>query len=165
MISCSKEKTTEKRLIKRDGVWKIDQIEYVYVFEGVDSTIEIDADIGTVYNAGTVTFTENTAHFKYTINSNEYDVRFKYYVLEDGTFIVNQIDNSFFSSLLGGIFSGDIDNIYEDFDMEQSVILYTGELENRKTGEIVGAETRQYVSTSVIDIEQEIFTATFQISR
>ncbi len=165
LIACSKEKITENRLTKRDGEWNIDQIEYTYVYEGVDSTIDMQIDIGTVTNAGTVTFTKSTVEFKYDLNLNSYNVQYRYIILNDGTFLINKIENSFFTNLIESILSGETENAYDNFDIDQSIVLYTGELSNRINAEIIGTETRQYVSTSNINIEQEVFTATFTISR
>jgi len=70
LVGCSKDKRVENQLKKKDGIWIIDDVQWVYDFQNLITGYTILSE-GTTLDAGTFTFHDDgSGSYDYTVSTN-----------------------------------------------------------------------------------------------
>jgi len=139
LAGCSKDKRIENQLTKKDGVWNIDEVQWVTT-EQIFTPFSQAVLTGTTINAGTFTFDDGgSGSYDYTAGGVRRTGSFTYTV-DDEAIAVVQVSQGL-------------------FPFYQETIVYAGEKPGKKTLTLDGTEVYQ-------DIEQQtIFAGEFYLSR
>ena len=139
LASCSKDKKIENQLKKKDGVWNIDEVQWVtteQIFFPFSQTVLL----GTSYNVGTFTFDEDGGgSYDYTVNGKQRTGIFGYSVENEEVAII-KVEQGL-------------------FPFYQSTTVYVGESTGKKTFYLDGSETYQDTA------RQFVFAGEFYLSR
>jgi hypothetical protein len=146
-ISCSKDKTMERQIQKKDGVWNIDLVSWTIVEQTSYAPYQRISN-GSTSNAGTFTFdNDGSGKYSYTVNDS---------VSRAGSFTWT-VDNEK-ASLISATQTID----YNTFAITQKAVAYTGTQDSKTKLTLEGTETDQYGSGT---ITQFVITATFTMSK
>ena len=142
IASCSKEKKVSRTLTKKDGSWKISQMDWESVSQDTSGQ---HINMGSSSDNGTFVFEkDNGGTYSFEAGGNSYNQSFSWSVNEEDISIT-KISQSF-------DFSGSI---------TQLAVAFTGERIDKKTIRLEGSET--YQATSGV-ITQKVLTASIVLT-
>jgi hypothetical protein len=145
-LSCSKDKTMERHIQKKDGVWNIDNVSWTIVEQTSAPSQMIWS--GSDANAGTFTFeNDGSGKYFYTVDDT---------ITRAGSFKWTVDDQK--ANLISASQSFD----YNTFSYTQKAVAYTGTQPSKTKLTLEGSETDQYGSGS---ISQFVITATFTMTK
>jgi hypothetical protein len=146
-ISCSKDKTMERHLEKKDGDWNIDLVTWTIVEQSSTAPYQRVLN-GSTVNAGTFTFDNGgTGKYSYKVNDT---------ISRSGTFSWSV------SSQKASLTSATESINYSTFAVTQKAVAYTGTQPSKTKLILDGSETDQNASAS---ISQFVITANFTLTK
>jgi hypothetical protein len=143
LSGCSKDKMLEKRIEKKDGEWKITEINWTIVYQTTSGEI---VRSGTTYDAGTFTFDEDDGKYSYTVDTFQRSGSFSWSVNDQNVNITGIKQTFDFSSN----------------SFTQTAIALSGTEPEKNKLHLEGTDIDQEVGNT---IQQFALTGTFSLSR